>query len=89
MAKPSVNLSSDHKVRLSPGGQNVLIKQILDDFCPLFAPESLAIYIRDTKDKWAHFDSKPWYRWVSTSGIRFAAVFSDDASDNTSDDIEA
>ncbi len=36
---------------LSPGGQNPLVKAILYDFCPEFAPEAELIYVGDTADK--------------------------------------
>jgi len=53
-----VKLASGEEIRLSPGGQNVLVKKIMDDFCPLFAPGSLVIYVGDTEAKWAYFDHK-------------------------------
>ena len=58
MRRLPVQLSSDRKIRLSPGGQNVLVKKIMDDFCPLFTPGSLVIYVGDTEEKWAYFDSE-------------------------------
>lgn len=51
-----VNLANGQKIRLSPGGQNVLVKNIIDDFCPLFTPDGYVIYVGDTKRKWAYFD---------------------------------
>jgi len=33
-----VTLQNGSRIQLSPGGQNVLVKKILDDFCPLFTP---------------------------------------------------
>lgn len=36
---------------LSPGGQNPLVKDILDLFCPEFAPGAELIYVGDTADK--------------------------------------
>jgi hypothetical protein len=50
-------LASDREIRLSPGGQNVLVKRIIDDFCPLFTPGGYVIYVGDTQAKWAYFDS--------------------------------
>jgi len=44
-------------IQLSPGGHNVLIKRILDDFCPLFTPGGQVIYVGDTEQKWAYFDA--------------------------------
>jgi hypothetical protein len=45
-------------IQLSPGGQNVLVKKILDDFCPLFTPRGRVLYVGDTQRKWAYFDSE-------------------------------
>ncbi|MBN1613231.1 MAG: restriction endonuclease [Deltaproteobacteria bacterium] len=58
MRRLPVNLASGKRIRLSPGGQNVLVKKILDDFCPLFTPAGDVIYIGDTQKKWAYFDSE-------------------------------
>jgi type II restriction enzyme len=58
MRKPSVNLANGQKIRLFPRVQNVLVKKILDDFCPLFTPGSPVIYVGDTEKKWAFFDPK-------------------------------
>jgi hypothetical protein len=58
MSKSSVNLANNQQIRLSPGGQNVLANKILDDFCPVFMPGCIVIYVGDTKKKWAYFDSK-------------------------------
>jgi hypothetical protein len=52
-----VTLRDGTSIHLSPGGQNVLIKRILDDFCPLFTPGGQIIYVGDTEKKWAYFDS--------------------------------
>ena len=58
MCRIPLKLRSGEEIRLSPGGQNVLIKKIIDDFCPLFTPAGQAIYVGDTQKKWAYFDSK-------------------------------
>lgn len=57
MRRLPINLANGQQVRLSPGGQNILVKKILDDFCPLFTPGGLVIYVGDTETKWAYFDS--------------------------------
>lgn len=57
MRRIPVKLSNGRKISLSPGGQNVLIKKIIDDFCPLFTPGGRVIYVGDTETKWAYFDS--------------------------------
>ncbi len=51
-----VTLQSGGRIQLSPGGQNVLVKKILDDFCPLFTPGGRVLYVGDTEQKWAYFD---------------------------------
>lgn len=38
---------------LTPGGQNVLLKAMVEDFCPRFAPGGQVLYIGDAGDKWA------------------------------------
>jgi hypothetical protein len=53
-----LKLRSGEEIKLSPGGQNVLIKKIIEDFCPLFTPAGQVIYVGDTQKKWAYFDSK-------------------------------
>lgn len=40
---------------LSPGGQNVLIKQMVEEFCPQFAPGAEVLYVGDADSKWALF----------------------------------
>ena len=43
-------------ISLSPGGQNVLVKKIIDDFCSRFTPDAEPIYIGDAEKKWAYFN---------------------------------
>jgi hypothetical protein len=57
MRRIPVNLLNGQEIRLSPGGQNVLVKKIIDDFCPLFTPGGRVIYVGDTETKWAYLDS--------------------------------
>ncbi|MBC1218791.1 Eco57I restriction-modification methylase domain-containing protein [Nostoc sp. UCD121] len=42
---------------LSPGGQNILIEKIINDFAPRFTPNGKLIYVGDTDEKFAHFDA--------------------------------
>jgi hypothetical protein len=58
MRRIPLKLRSGEEIKLSPGGQNVLVKKIIDDFCPLFTPAGQVIYVGDTQKKWAYFDSK-------------------------------
>ncbi|MBD2611799.1 Eco57I restriction-modification methylase domain-containing protein [Nostoc punctiforme FACHB-252] len=41
---------------LSPGGQNILIEKIINDFAPRFTPGGKLIYVGDTDEKFTHFD---------------------------------
>jgi hypothetical protein len=41
---------------LSPGGQNVLIKQVIEEFCPQFTPGGQVLYVGDADAKWAIFE---------------------------------
>lgn len=41
---------------LSPGGQNVLIKQMVEEFCPQFTPGGQILYVGDADAKWALFE---------------------------------
>jgi adenine-specific DNA-methyltransferase len=56
MARIPLRLSLGTKITLSPGGQNVLVKQIVEEFCPLFTPAAKPVYVGDTAEKWAYFD---------------------------------
>jgi hypothetical protein len=51
-----VTLTHGKTIELSPGGQNELVKKIVDDFLPRFTPGGRVIYVGDTDEKWAYFD---------------------------------
>ncbi len=51
-----ITLSDGQAFTLSPGGQNVLIRQIVDDFCGYFTPGAQVLYIGDADTKWAMFE---------------------------------
>lgn len=53
----------------SPGGQNVLVQKIVDEFCPRFTPGATPIYVGDTAEKWAHFDENA----LHALGVRIGA----------------
>jgi hypothetical protein len=52
-----VKLSNGKVVALSPGGQNPLIRSIVEDFCPRFAPGASIAYIGDAENKFLHLDA--------------------------------
>jgi adenine-specific DNA-methyltransferase len=58
MKRIPVRLAPGKEVSLSPGGQNVLVKQIIDEFCPRYTPGGRPIYVGDTDEKWAYFDEE-------------------------------
>lgn len=51
-----LSLARGTKITLSPGGQNVLVKQVIDEFCSRFTPGAKPVYVGDTAEKWAYFD---------------------------------
>ncbi|MCB9595628.1 MAG: Eco57I restriction-modification methylase domain-containing protein [Sandaracinaceae bacterium] len=56
MKRIPVKLANGTELSLSPGGQNVLVEQIIEHFVPRFAPGARVVYIGDTEDKWAYLD---------------------------------
>ena len=54
LARVPVTLPGGSQVALSPGGQNPLIKAIIEHFCPAFAPGGVVLYIGDTENKFIH-----------------------------------
>ncbi|MDP1696185.1 MAG: BsuBI/PstI family type II restriction endonuclease [Xanthomonadaceae bacterium] len=52
-----VEIVPGHKITLSPGTHSALIKAIIEDFAPRFAPGSVLLYAGDTGEKWGYFDA--------------------------------
>jgi len=52
-----VRIGDGHSITLSPGGHSELIRAIVEDFAPRFAPGSTLVYVGDTGDKWGYFDA--------------------------------
>jgi len=57
MQRIPVELPDGGHVTLSPGGQNVLIKRIIEDFCPRFAPGASVLYLGDTGEKFGVYEA--------------------------------
>ena len=55
MDRIPLTLPGGAEFTLSPGGQNVLLKSMVEDFCPRFTPGGEVMYIGDAGDKWALF----------------------------------
>lgn len=56
MNRIPITLPDGSPFTLSPGGQNVLIKQMVEEFCPRFTPGGEIVYIGDADAKWALFE---------------------------------
>ncbi len=52
-----VRIARGRQIILSPGEHSKLIRAIIEDFGPRFAPDSVLIYAGDTGDKWGYFDA--------------------------------
>lgn len=58
MARIPIKIAEGMEISLSPGGQNVLVKEIIDQFAPRFASPGQYIYVGDTDEKYAYFDKQ-------------------------------
>lgn len=56
MALIPVKLPDGKEVRITAGGQNDLIKRIIEKFCPRFTPGGLVIYVGDAGDKFRVYE---------------------------------
>lgn len=56
MDRIPLSLPGGVEFTLSPGGQNVLLKSMVEDFCPRFTPAGQVLYVGDAGDKWALFE---------------------------------
>lgn len=52
-----VRIAPGKDITLSPGEHSELIRAIVEDFAPRFAPDSVLVYAGDTGDKWGYFDA--------------------------------
>lgn len=53
-----VQIAAGTEIKLSPGEHSELIKAIVEDFAPRFAPGGTLVYVGDTGEKWGYFDRK-------------------------------
>lgn len=53
-----VCLAAERQIKLSPGAHSELIKAIVEDFAPRYAPGCVLVYVGDTGDKWGYFDEE-------------------------------
>jgi hypothetical protein len=66
----AVSLPSGEKVALSPGGQNPLIKEVIEQFCPRFAPGATIVYIGDAEKRFLHLNIE----YLANIGVSIAAA---------------
>jgi hypothetical protein len=70
LARVPVTLPDGQKVTLSAGGQNPLIKAVVEEFCPRFTPGAAIAYIGDTETKFLHLETA----YLEKLGITLAAA---------------
>jgi hypothetical protein len=51
-----VKLPNGTELKITAGGQNELVKKILEEFCPRFTPGGVVVYVGDTGAKQRHFE---------------------------------
>lgn len=56
MRRIPVHIGKGRKISLSPGGQNILVEKIIEDFCGCFTAGGQLVYVGDTDEKWAYFN---------------------------------
>lgn len=52
-----VKLPNGKRLSLTAGGQNELVKNIIEEFCPRFTPGGVIVYVGDTGDKQRHVEA--------------------------------
>jgi hypothetical protein len=52
-----VKLPNGQDIKLTAGGQNELVKKIVEEFCPRFTPDGILIYVGDTGNKQRHVEA--------------------------------
>jgi hypothetical protein len=51
-----VRVAPGQEINISPGEHSELIKAIVENFAPRFAPDARLVYVGDTGEKWGYFD---------------------------------
>jgi hypothetical protein len=62
-----VKLPDGRVLNLTAGGQNELVKRIIEDFCPRFTPGGVLVYVGDTGNKQRHLEE----RYLQRLGLTF------------------
>lgn len=58
MTKIPVRMPSNEIAYINPGGQNKLIKSMVEEFCPRFAPGGQVLYIGDADSKTSNYNEE-------------------------------
>jgi hypothetical protein len=58
MSRIPVKIAEGITITLSPGVQNELVSQVIQEFAPHFTPGGKVICVRDTDEKLAYFDEE-------------------------------
>lgn len=53
-----VRLPDGRELKLTAGGQNELVKKIVEEFCPRFTPAGVLVYVGDTGNKQRHVEAE-------------------------------
>jgi len=53
-----VQIAPGQEINISPGEHSELIKAIVENFAPRFAPGALLVYVGDTGEKWGYFNEE-------------------------------
>ena len=53
-----VRIAPGKEIKISPGEHSELIKAIVEEFGPRFAPGASLVYVGDTGEKWGYFNAK-------------------------------
>jgi hypothetical protein len=56
MTRIPVIIAPGQTITLSPGGQNILVKEVIENFASRFTPGGKLLYAGDTEEKFAYFD---------------------------------
>jgi hypothetical protein len=70
MARVPVALPNGQRITLSPGGQNPLIKAVIEEFCSRFVPGGKVLYVGDAESKFLHLDTP----YLASLGIELASA---------------
>lgn len=62
-----VRLPDGRQLRLTAGGQNQLVKKIVEEFCPRFTPGGVLVYVGDTGNKQRHLE----IHYLTKLGVTF------------------